>query len=392
MEPSRAATRRVRGWVRSALLAEAGAAAGVRTDRAGEVPTDTLDLVAATVRQRVVHLVHGQAAALDLPGELVDALAQVRAASRELVPLQLLELARIRDLLEGAGVRFLAIKGPALAVQTTGDVGARGFGDLDILVDPRSVDRLVELLGAHGWRSSVPLPRHESWAWRRLLYTANELTFYGSSCSVDLHWRLDPTLDGLPAFDELWDRRELLDVGGVPVHTLGPSDALAHLCLNAARDEWRWLRSLVDIHRTARLEGAWQQERLPALALRALVVTHALVGLPPDTPGWVRDRSATVPPRVRDHLVRTAIRREEGEEKGPEKPASRSWPDLRYQLAASATPRDVRRMLGTLVLPGWAVRDVAAISAWRGVPAGMGRRTSDLTRRSLHHLADRWSG
>ena len=391
MTPSQAATRRVRGWVRAALVSEAGVAPDSRPDDAGEA-LETVDLVAATVRQRVVDLVHAQAAALELPVELVEGLSRVRTATRELVPLQLLELARMRELLEGAGVRYLAIKGPALAVQTTGDVGARGFGDLDILVDPRSVDALVDLLSDRGWRSSVPLPGQESWAWRRILYTANELTFYGASCSVDLHWRLDPTLDALPAFDALWDRRELLRVGGVEVPTLSPADALAHLCLNAARDEWRWLRSLVDIHRTARLEGAWKSGHLSGLALRALVVTDALVGLPLETPGWARDRVTTVPPRVRDRLVREAIRGEEGVEKAPEKPASRSWPSMRYQIAASASPRDVRRMLGTLVLPGWAVRDVAASSAWRGVPAGVGRRTSDLTRRSLHHLAERWSG
>ncbi len=159
-------------------------------------------------------------------------------------------------------------------------MGARGFGDLDVLVSPRAVAALVDAFTAHGWRSSVPLPDRSSWAWRRLLYTSNELTFYGASCSVDLHWRLDPTIDGLPAFDTLWERRETVDLGGVAVSTLGRADALAHLCMNAARDEWRWLRSLVDIHRTARFEGAWESDRLSPLAVRALVVTEDLVGLP----------------------------------------------------------------------------------------------------------------
>jgi hypothetical protein len=391
VEPTRAATGCVRRWVRTALLAEVGA-----ENTMDETPDlralEPGDLLAAVVRQRVVEVIHAQAAELDLPAGLIEGIAHVRAARRELVPLQLLELARIRDLFEGAGVRYLSIKGPALAVQSTGDVGARGFGDLDVLVDPASVDSLVDLLSAHGWRSSVPLPDQASWAWRRILYTANELTFYGASCSVDLHWRLDPTIDGLPAFDVLWERRQAVEVGGASVPTLAPGDALAHLCLNAARDDWRWVRSLVDIHRVARLDGAWKHQRMRGLAVAALIVTDALVGLPLDTPGWVRDRMARVPPRVRDRVVQAAIRGEEGDERASEGPASRFWPLVRYQLAASTTPRDLRHTLGTLLLPGWAVRDVDAVSAWRGVPAGIGRRTSDFTRRSLNHLSDRRDG
>ena len=307
VEPTRAATGCVRRWVRTALLAEAkGETRGedIAEYAAEPAPASAAlqaeDLLAAVVRQRVVEVVHAHADVLDLPHGLADGIAQLRVARRELVPLQLLELARIRELFDGAGVPFLSVKGPVLAVQTTGDVGARGFGDLDVLVDPTSVGALVDLLGAHGWRSSVPLPDQASWAWRRLLYTSNELTFYGASCSVDLHWRLDPTIDGLPAFDVLWDRRVSVEVGGVVVPTLAPGDALAHLCLNAARDEWRWVRSLVDIHRVARLENAWKHQRMRGLAVAALIVTDALVGLPPDTPGWVRDRMARVPPRVRD--------------------------------------------------------------------------------------------
>lgn len=353
---------------------------------------DPREVVAAVVRQRVVELVHGQAAVLDLPEGLADGLAQLRTASRELVPLQLLELARIRAALEAAGTRYLVIKGPALAKQTTGDVGARGYGDVDVLVDPRSVAGLVDLLATEGWRSTVALPDEASWAWRRLLHTSNELAFYGDSSSVDLHWRLDPTLDALPAFDALWDRRVSVEVGGLSVPTLAPADALAHLCLNAARDEWRWVRSLVDIHRTARLDGAWDSDRLPALVVGALAVTEALVGLPTQTPDQIHDRVAAVPARVRERLVRAAIRGEEGGEHRSEGPGTRFWSDLRYELAASTTPRDLRRTLGTVVLPGWAVREVTAISAWRGVPAGLGRRTTDLTRRSLHHFAERRGG
>ena len=389
MDPSSAATERVRGWVRTALLAEASVEAARPP---GDDLVDPAALVAAVVRQRVVELVHAQAEALALPAAVAESIARLRTAARELVPLQLLELARVREVLEDAGVRYLVVKGPALAVQTTGDVGARGYGDVDVLVDPRSAGQVVDLLAEHGWRSTVALPDQASWAWRRLLHTGNELTFYGASSSVDLHWRLDPTLDALPPFAVLWERREQVEVGGLVVPTLMRADMLAHLCFNAARDNWRWVRSLVDIHRAARLDGVWRDPELPPMVVRGLAVTGALVGLPRSMPEAVRDRIDELSPRRRDRLVRAAVRGEEGEERLSEGPGSRFWSDVRYELAASTTPRDLRRTLGTIVLPGWAVRDVTAGSAWRGVPAGMGRRTTDLTRRSLRHLSNRRGG
>lgn len=389
VDPSSAATGHVRGWVRAALGVEAGAGIDGRVD-AGAL--DPAELVAAVARQRVVELVHAHAGDLGIPVPVRDAIARLRKASRELVPLQLLELARVRDLLERAGIRYLTVKGPALAVLTTGDVGARGYGDVDVLVDPGSVAAVTDLLEESGWRSTVPLPDPTGWAWRRLVHTGNELAFYGASSSVDLHWRLDPTLDALPAFAELWERRVTVEVGGLVVPTLAPRDALAHLCFNVARDEWRWLRSLVDIHRTARLDGAWDGGGLPPLMVAALAVTEDQVGLPTATPARVREQVAALPARRRDRLARAAVRGQEGAEGLPWGPGTRFWSGLRYELAASTTFRDLRRTVGTVLLPGWAVRDVTAASAWRGVPAGMGHRASNFTRRSLQHLAARRDG
>jgi hypothetical protein len=389
VEPTSAATRCVRGWVRDALAAEAGladAAVGVRIECADLAPAD---LVGALVRQRVVELVHSQAA-LDLPREIADGIAQISAAGRALVPLQLLELARLRDVLDAAGVRFLVFKGPALSVQTTGDLGARGFGDLDVLVDPRSVEEVTTELLAHGWTTAEPLPPPGSWAWKRILHTGHELTFLGSSCSVDLHWRLDPTLDALPGFAELWSRRETADLGSGAAPILGPADALSHACLNAAKDEWRWLRNLVDVHRLARLDEAWDSFTPGRVQLHALAVTQAQLGLPSATPAEVRDRVDRLRPRTTARLVAAANRAQERPVRTLlEAPGSATTQFLRYQLAASSSPRDVRRAFGALVLPGRSVSRVDATTPWVGVPVGLGRRVGVLARQSVgRHVSE----
>lgn len=374
----------MRGWVRAALQCESGSA--VRPPGQVSGPSDA-DLLGAVLRQRVVEIVHARAAEVGVPDDVAGQLGRVRDAGRSLVPLQLLELARVHDLLDSAGVRHLVFKGPALAVQTTGDLGARGFGDLDLLIDPGSVESVATLLLAHGYRSEAPLPAPGSWAWRRLVHASHELTFLGASTSVDLHWRLDPTFDALPAFADLFSRREVLDLGGTTTATLGRGDALAHACLNAAKDEWRWLRNLVDVHRLAGLDGAWELaggRPLGRLEVRALAVTRAHVGLPATTPAAVLEQVDLLGPRRLAHLAAAAGRAQERPVRDlDDRPGTATSQVLRYQLAASTSPRDVRRLLGTLVLPGRVVREIDAPSAWVGVPTGLGRRVGLLARHAV---------
>jgi len=384
VEPTSAATRCVRGWVRSALVAEAG---GVVEPATSAPLPPRPEAVAAVVRQRVVELVHVQAAVLGLPDELVEELGQIRSATRSLVPLQLIELSAVRRLLEDLDVPHLVFKGPALAVQTTGDVGARGFGDLDVLVDPRSVERVATELLARGWSSAEPLPSPGSWAWRRTVQSGHELPFIGASCSVDLHWRLDPTLDALPSFPVLWERREVVELGGSPTPTLGRRDALSHACLNARKDRWRWLRSLVDIHRLARLDGAWEAFEPGRLELAALALADAQVGLPDGLPAAVRDSIARLSPRALDRLISSAQRAQvQPVRTRQDAHGSATRQILRYQLVASRSPRDVRRAAGALLLPGRSVAGVDATSAWTGVPVGLGIRVGGLVRRAAGRM------
>lgn len=391
MQPSVAATCQVRGWTRLALRAEQGATPAPAVSR--NVGPDVEDLLAAVLRQRVAEVLAPHVSTWPVDPAVADGLARVAAARRALVPLQLLELARVREVLDAAGVRHLVIKGPALAQQTLGDQGGRGPGDLDLLVDPGSVESVAGLLLAHGWTAPGPLPSSGKWAWRRIVHTSNEQAFLGASCTVDLHWRLDPTLDALPDFAELWSRRVPVEIGGTVAMTLGLRDAFAHACLNAARDEWRWLRLLVDVHRLAGLEAAWHGFSPSRLQLRTLAVAESQVGLPDAVPATVRDQLGALRPRVVSRDLAAAERAQERPARTlDDAPGSATVPLLRYQIAASASPRNVRHALGTLVLPGRVLGSVDETTAWAGVPVGMRRRIGLLAqsiRSSATARADR---
>ncbi|MCZ4500606.1 MAG: hypothetical protein JWQ74_3161 [Marmoricola sp.] len=380
VHPSPEAVRRVRAWVRGALVLETG-----RPWTPEPASEDVADLLAAVQRHRVAELLGSQADGLALPAEIRGPIAEIRAVSRRALMVQVLEIGRLQDLFAEAGLACLAIKGPALAVQTTGDRAARGSGDVDLFVDPLRVEDAHRLLLAHGW-SVRPGSEVDpgTWAWRHVLSNFNAFTYAGPGSTVDLHWRLDPTLDALPTFAVAWERRELVDLGGREVATLGPGELLPHASLHSAKDSWRWMRSLVDVHRLAADPRTWERsletDPLRRLEISTLAVTRFVVGLPPTVPAAVLGQLDQVPASV---LTRALVAQERPVRAPYPFPGLESMRLLRYMVAASPTARDVRHSAVSTVLPVKSVVGIEASSAWTGVPLTLWHRVRRLRRRSV---------
>lgn len=333
---SAAAVSQVRRAVRTALRAETGEQPLWRWS--GQVPAR--DFVAATLRHRVAGLVAGTEA-LALAPEVRE---QLTAAAR----LDRMDaMAHVRAVADVAGILedldHLVVKGAPLAVQTTGDATARGPADVDVLVDATDIPTALERLAAHGLavRREHAVDR-DSWMWRYQRWAAHEVTLDGERESVDLHWRLDPTHDGLPGFAELWSRRAHVDIGPVTVATLGLADAFAHAVRHAAQDDWGSLRSLVDVHRLARDPAAWPAPTLLGRLDRvSLSVVDATVGLPDGAPGFRRTSSG---------LARavSAQRRTVRFTRFPGDAAMRA---AGHTLSASRSPRDVALTVARIALP-----------------------------------------
>lgn len=341
--------------------------------------------MAAIRRHRVAELLGSQADGLELPEVLLEPIAQLRSASRRALMVQVLETGRLQRVLSDAGIASMVIKGPALAVQTAGDPAARGAGDIDLLVDPHQVEAAHRLLLASGWslRPGYDV-RPGTWAWRHVMGAFNALTYDGPGSAVDLHWRLDPTLDALPTFAQAWDRRVRVDLGGVTVDTLGHADLLAHTSLHAAKDSWRWMRSLVDVHRIAANPLTWErslaQDPLRRLEISTLAVTRFVVGLPGAVPAEVLARLDQVPASVLNRAITAQERPTSAENPFPGSESARL---LRYMLAASPTARDLRHSAVSTVLPVKTVLGIEATSAWTGVPLTLWARVRRLRLRSV---------
>ncbi|MBX9928014.1 MAG: nucleotidyltransferase family protein [Gemmatimonadaceae bacterium] len=240
-------------------------------------------------------------------------LVREQAASALAGTQQLLELTRALD---AAGVAAVAYKGPALALAVHGDLGARRFDDLDLLIAPHEAPRAIDALEAIGYRAPHGWSRAEEqvfgrWegAWHRTRNSGDR--------PLELHWRCQaPRYGGLQRTESVIARAEWLAVGGGRVRVPDPVTLAVLLAQHGAKHEWRSVGWIVDFH--AALAGSRVEHgALAAAAARsgtrsvlgyALAVRSAVLGAaaPPE---FARDaarftaEAARVVERVRIGIV-----------------------------------------------------------------------------------------
>ncbi|KRF02639.1 hypothetical protein ASG88_04515 [Nocardioides sp. Soil777] len=324
---------------------------------------------------------------LDLPTDLDAAMTaastRVNASVRVLVG----ELAHALEALTRADVRALVFKGLALATQAYGHASVRGAGDLDLLVSPQDLVAAHEALVRAGWRHDPTYPRPApSWAWRHMVRTGYELTLESDVSILDLHWHLSPMKSTSPSFDDLWRRREVLDIGGRQVPTLSRYDALAHSAAHSAKDQWRWLRSLLDVHLLASDARTWQPNRrlrhdeLVTLGLAVLALGR------PETAPTVVDQAALAALPHRERVIALHVGTEQSHVP-PETPGTTLARSLRAIWRSRSSVTEVPRVVSSSLLPTWLTVDEQAASAAAAVPRLLSRRARLMTRRVMRRDA-----
>lgn len=187
---------------------------------------------------------------------------------------------RALEALDAAGVPALVYKGIALSVQSTGDLAARGAGDVDVLVDPLHVPAAHEALLGAGW-TGEPVPDAPRW-WAYYLSSCRERSYVSTTSSIDLHWRIGWHETPLPHARTLLARSSSVDVAGNEMRTLSLSDAFAIACYTAMLDRYSRLRHLVDIVRLARSETVHLTEdmhwRLRRVVAESVSLAAGLLG------------------------------------------------------------------------------------------------------------------
>jgi hypothetical protein len=283
------------------------------------------------------------------------------------------ELLRVLKHLECRGIAAIPLKGPVLAQTLYGEVTARQFGDLDILVRPEDVLKAKSALFDLGYKPALQLTAHSEQA---CIANGHEFTFDGPAVPhlLELQWRIVPRFYSI-GFDvaSLFERAERVNIGGYSAATLSSEDLFLVLCVHAAKHFWlqlSWLGDIAEHTRSAPIDWdtAWERSRelgIQRIVAVNLLLAHEWLGspLPRQIDSWfAKDRETEV---VKDEVSEifhssSAI--------DPESPTY-----FRFMLRLRERRRDQFRLLWRLLwtpsLAEWSVVDLPESLSWlyRGI-------------------------
>ncbi|MBM6399147.1 nucleotidyltransferase family protein [Phycicoccus sonneratiae] len=173
--------------------------------------------------------------------------------------------AAVQRLADEAGADVLHIKGPAVAPGLR--PWASGGSDVDVIVRPEHLERLMSALDAHGWRSETTFEAGSAFD-----HAAN--LFHPSWGLLDVH-RLYPGMERDPsgAFAVLWEDRGRTSIAHVPCVVPDPLAQSLVLLLHAARTPTGGEHPDVPANWTRRTDA--ERDAIRSLAVR----TGSTVGL-----------------------------------------------------------------------------------------------------------------
>jgi hypothetical protein len=178
------------------------------------------------------------------------------------------ELLRLLRLFEAHGLRVIPFKGPALAAQAYRSLALREFGDLDLLIQPRDLAAVRNLLVSVGYRPQWPLTDSQE-AFDAELRAELVMVRENSPSLVEIHPRFTPRgFDILPDLDALWPRLRPVSVNGTPVRALVGEDLLQVLCVHGAKHLWNRLGWVCDVAELLRIHGTMDWSAVLAQARR----------------------------------------------------------------------------------------------------------------------------
>ncbi len=161
------------------------------------------------------------------------------------------ELIRMTKIMEAQKVRLLAIKGPALAEQIYGDITARLTSDLDLLVAREDFWQAEKLLLQEGYQRIEPDFNVTAKQMRNLMRQIYHFQYYHQQkqICVELHWQISLEEFYQTKFNELWNRKSIINKAEHQFYTLSPEDSFLYLALHGAYNSWPQLRMIMDVGR-----------------------------------------------------------------------------------------------------------------------------------------------
>ena len=142
------------------------------------------------------------------------------------------ELISVTNLLEEAGIRVVALKGPSLGQRLFGNPLNRFFGDLDALVDPDRIADAITLLQSRGYSLAKGLSRLSD----HRLRTNHAVELRYDTSRIDLHWHFRNVPYYRIDMSKFWLERRTIEIAGNPVRIASDEHTVVLLCLSVVDD------------------------------------------------------------------------------------------------------------------------------------------------------------
>lgn len=186
-------------------------------------------------------------AADSVPTEIAQQLADASRANTVRCLYLAAELNRVMDEFASKSVHGIPYKGPVLAAQAYGDITAREFDDLDIIVRHMDLPKAHEILMSLGYRPRFPWV-HSPEARKALIPGEYNYRDENRRILLELHTELTLRHFPVPPDLDLFSRRLVrVGIAGHPTETFSAEDGLTMLCIHGAKDFWERIVWVADI-------------------------------------------------------------------------------------------------------------------------------------------------
>ncbi|HWY63590.1 MAG TPA: nucleotidyltransferase family protein [Rhizomicrobium sp.] len=311
-----------------------------------------------------------------VPEEILQAFASFIEQTRNSNQALLDELVRLIASLAEAGVETIPFKGPVLARQAFGDLGLRGFRDLDFLIRDGDVEKTVTILCGQGYERLGKLTPAQFELIHRL--QGQEILFKRRVAAVEPHSRLISLKMALDIdYDGLWKRSRPADIFGHQMPVFAAEDTLVVLAIHGGKELWwdiKWACDVADfiaahpdldwniIAERARMQGCTRMLLVATSLARHYLGAHI--------PGFIV--AAEAGDSKLDAIVGRILARWEMDDPGG--PPSNKTLSLDRLLLHDGILRQASYVVRTVVLPGPQHIPLLALPRWLGfayIPIGI---------------------
>jgi hypothetical protein len=161
------------------------------------------------------------------------------------------EFITVSDLLLGEGIDHILLKGPELSYRLYGDASVRNYNDIDILVNIKHINHVINLIEKEGYRIAYVKWPGKRTLQRKLTSHINHITFIspGQGNLIEVHWRLLRTPPiGLLKFDNLISSNlSIINFAGRSFRILNNEIELLYIIMHGGLHFWSRLKWLLDV-------------------------------------------------------------------------------------------------------------------------------------------------